>query len=94
MFAGSDPTPGRAFYAGPSRHFVTDSVHQNAEVPPANIALVYVGLNENERALDWLERAYREGWRHVIYLNMNPFYEPLRGHPRFERLLRQIGLDS
>lgn len=62
------------------------------EVPPANIALVYLGLDENERALDWLERAYREGWGHVIYLNMNPFYEPLRGHPRFERLLRQVGL--
>jgi tetratricopeptide (TPR) repeat protein len=29
-------------------------------VPPANFAMVYIGLGEKDRALEWLEKAYQE----------------------------------
>lgn len=61
-------------------------------VPPYYVALVYMGLGRRELALSWLEKANREGWGHVIYLNVYHGWAPLRGHPRFEQLLEDIGL--
>lgn len=61
-------------------------------IPPSTIATVYLGLGKEEQALDWMERAYEEGWGHVIYLGISPYWKPLHGHPRFERLARRIGL--
>ncbi len=61
-------------------------------VSPYGMAVVYVGLGENSRALEWLQIASEEhaGW--VIYLNVDPKFDPLRGEPKFEDLLRSVGL--
>jgi hypothetical protein len=60
-------------------------------VSPVAFALVCIGLGENERALDWAERAFddRRGW--LAYLTVNPMLDPLRGHPRFEALVKRVG---
>ena len=59
---------------------------------PVAFATILIGLGENERALDWLERAYdeRRGW--LAYLTVNPVLDPLRGNPRFEAMVRTMGL--
>jgi DNA-binding winged helix-turn-helix (wHTH) protein/TolB-like protein/Flp pilus assembly protein TadD len=56
-------------------------------VPPYAIALVHLGLDEHDAALEWLERA--EGARdvHLVFLPVDPKWDPLRGDPRFEALL-------
>lgn len=56
------------------------------------IALVYAGLKENDKALDWLERAYDDRSYHMIYIKIDPRLDPLRAHPRFQQLLRRVGL--
>jgi TolB-like protein/DNA-binding winged helix-turn-helix (wHTH) protein/Tfp pilus assembly protein PilF len=54
------------------------------------VALVYVGLNENDRAMTWLETAYQERFNPTILLR--PAFDPLRSDPRFQGLIRRIGL--
>jgi serine/threonine-protein kinase len=61
-------------------------------VSPVAFATILLGLGEIDRAFDWTERAYddRRGW--VAYLNVNPVMDDMRGHPRFEGLVRRMGL--
>lgn len=61
-------------------------------VPPYDMAQAYVALGNHERAMEWLERAYQERNDYIIYLRVDPFFEPLRSDPRFQALLRRINL--
>jgi hypothetical protein len=54
--------------------------------------MIYVGLGENDRAFEWLERAYRERDGMMTHLKVTPRIDPLRSDPRFEDLMRRIGL--
>jgi len=56
-------------------------------------ALIYVGLGENDRALEWLERAFQERSRGLAKLKADPRLDPLRGDKRFRDLLRRVGLE-
>jgi TolB-like protein/DNA-binding winged helix-turn-helix (wHTH) protein/Flp pilus assembly protein TadD len=60
-------------------------------VSPFHMALVYVGLGENEKALDWLDRAETERDPFLIYIKVDPNFDNLRGDLRFTNLLRGIG---
>jgi TolB-like protein/DNA-binding winged helix-turn-helix (wHTH) protein/predicted negative regulator of RcsB-dependent stress response len=55
------------------------------------IALIYVGLNEKDQAMAWLEKAYVERFNPGVL--MRPAFDPLRPDPRFQNLLRRIGLN-
>ena len=57
---------------------------------PGEIARVYVGLQEFDRAFEWLTRAVEDGssWT----LNVAVVWDPLRSDPRFPALLRKSGL--
>ena len=64
-------------------------------VSPSLLALDHLELGETERALDLLEASFeqRSGWL-MPFLAVYPPLDPLRGEPRFERLLRELGLPS
>jgi eukaryotic-like serine/threonine-protein kinase len=62
-------------------------------VSPYDIALVYVALGEYEDALDKIEEAIRERSNRVTAMKVDPALDPLRGDPRFRRLLAKTGLD-
>ena len=59
-------------------------------VPSAWIAIVYVGLGEKDQAFAWLEKAYED--RSLLYVKVDPMFDPLRPDPRFKDLLHRIGL--
>lgn len=61
-------------------------------VSPYDLAILYVGLGEKDKALEQLNRAYEEqsGW--IIYLKVEPVFDPLREEPGFKDLLRRVGL--
>jgi tetratricopeptide (TPR) repeat protein len=61
-------------------------------VSPVELATLYIGLGDNQRALDWVERAYdeRRGW--MAYLNVHPIVDSLRGEERFQSLVKKMGL--
>jgi DNA-binding winged helix-turn-helix (wHTH) protein/TolB-like protein/Flp pilus assembly protein TadD len=58
------------------------------------IATIYVALGEKEQAFQWLEKSYGERCFHQIYLKVWPEFDSLRSDPRFQDLLRRIGLLS
>jgi tetratricopeptide (TPR) repeat protein len=54
------------------------------------IATLYIYAGEEDRALDWLEIAYRERIQDLVYLNVQPKWDPLRIDPRFQVLLQKM----
>ncbi len=62
------------------------------EVSKAEIALIYAGLGEKERAFAWLEKAYQDRDSWLVYMKADPRFDPLRSDPRFQDLVRRVGL--
>jgi len=63
-----------------------------AFVEPFYVALVHIGLNDTDRALDLLEKSQQDGFPWMIHWNVSPRLDPIRSHPRFVALLRGAGL--
>lgn len=61
-------------------------------IPPTYFAIVYAGLGEKEKALDWLERAYDDRADLLTWVNVEPMLDDVRSDPRFQALTRKIGL--
>lgn len=57
-----------------------------------NIALIFTGLDDKDRAFEWLERAYQARASRLGWLAVLPEFDALRPDPRFRDLLRRIGL--
>ena len=57
------------------------------------IAGVYFRLGENEEGWKWLEKAYDERSYSLVLLKVDPFYDNIRSDPRFQALLKKIGLE-
>jgi Flp pilus assembly protein TadD len=59
---------------------------------PVNIAGVYAGLGDKDRALAMLERAYQHRYPRIWHLKLDQRFESLHSDPRFKDLLRRIGM--
>jgi tetratricopeptide (TPR) repeat protein len=68
-----------------------DAQGQERYVPAYDRAIIHVGLNQVDHALDWLQRAYDEHSSWISYLNVEPRLEPLRGDARFTELAGRLG---
>ncbi len=56
------------------------------------MALVYVGLNRNDQALQWLNTAYQERSNWLVWVKSDPRWNPIRQDKRFIRLASNVGL--
>jgi hypothetical protein len=56
--------------------------------------MIYLGLAEKHKALEWLEKAYQEHERLPFALRIDPVWDPIRSEPRFIELLRHMNLAS
>ena len=65
---------------------------KEAPVAPGYIAQVYVALGDRENALTWLERAYQQHSPTMLWLKIDPRFDSIRQEPRFQTLMRQVGL--
>ena len=61
-------------------------------VTPAAVTNVYIGLGNKDQAFAWLEKAFQERSYYLAHLKVSPTLDPLRSDPRFDDLLRRIGL--
>jgi serine/threonine protein kinase/tetratricopeptide (TPR) repeat protein len=62
----------------------------HAYISPFDIARVYVGLRDHDRAFAWLEKAYNERTRPMLSIKIDPRLDPLRPDPRFDALIRRM----
>jgi hypothetical protein len=56
------------------------------------MALAYLGVGNNDAALGSLEKAFVQRSNLLTTLKVEPVYDPLRDDPRFQELLRRVGL--
>jgi tetratricopeptide (TPR) repeat protein len=69
-----------------------ENLSQRRYVSPYWLGLVYAGLGDRARALELLGRAYEERDVWLTWLGVEPRFDGLRTEPRFQELLRDIGL--
>jgi DNA-binding winged helix-turn-helix (wHTH) protein/TolB-like protein/Tfp pilus assembly protein PilF len=62
-------------------------------VPPYHFAVVYNGLGERGKALDYLEKAFAEKNALMVFLKVEPMWNNLRNEPRFVSLLARMNFD-
>jgi adenylate cyclase len=56
-------------------------------------AAIYLGLGEKEKALDWLDKCYEDQESACWLLKVDPIYDSVRNEPRFQAILRKVGLE-
>lgn len=55
---------------------------------------IYMALGETDEGFAWYERAYEEHSPALMYLKVEPLWDPMRGDPRYEHLLERVGLED
>ena len=100
-------THGRAFYAAALGHayamagrkadaeHVLQTLSQQANkgyVSAFDVATIYAGLGEKDKAFAWLDKAATEHSSFLAYSKWEPRLDPLRSDPRFKQVLTRIGL--
>ncbi len=65
---------------------------QKSYVPAGAFINPYLGLRDYNEAFAGLERAYSEQSNILQFLKVHPFFHPIRGDPRFQDLVRRVGL--
>ena len=66
------------------------ALSRDGQVAPFNEALVYLGMGDKHRAIDYLERAYAANSEFLVWLGGDPLYDGLRSEPRFIALLKRL----
>jgi tetratricopeptide (TPR) repeat protein len=61
-------------------------------IPPTYFGMLYAGLGDKDKALEWLERAFQERADGLTWLNVEPMLDDMRSDPRFQNLVERIGL--
>jgi len=60
-------------------------------VPAYSYALLYMALGDKDKAIESLERSYREGaGLDVIFLKVDPMLDPFQKEPRFQALVAKV----
>ncbi len=62
-------------------------------VPPYNFAVIYNGLGESGKALDYLEKGFVEKDVRMAFLKVEPKWNNLRNEPRFIELIRRMNFE-
>jgi tetratricopeptide (TPR) repeat protein len=63
-------------------------------VSPYWVAVIHLGLNQSDEAIEWLGKACDERNAWLVYLRVNPVFASLRLDSRFEDLMERVGLGS
>jgi adenylate cyclase len=64
---------------------------QSRYVSAYSFAVMFLGLGDKERAIDEMERAYRErASKDVYWVKVDPLLDDLHGQPRFEALVQKV----
>jgi DNA-binding SARP family transcriptional activator/TolB-like protein/Tfp pilus assembly protein PilF len=70
------------------------TLRQERYVSPYHLAVVALGLGDQQQALDWLSRAAEEHADAFVLLSVEPKFDPLRTTPQFVELMRRTGLEQ
>ena len=85
---------GRSGQQGQARRALEEFEHVNRGqmVDPAVPVSAYAAVGDKDKAFAYLEKAYSEHSNIMTTLKVEPAFDSLRGDPRFQDLLRRVGL--
>jgi tetratricopeptide (TPR) repeat protein len=66
--------------------------NRTQQIDPGTLILANIGAGNNQAALDWLEKAYAQHSNIMTTIKVEPAFDPLRGDPRYQELLKRVGL--
>jgi eukaryotic-like serine/threonine-protein kinase len=67
-----------------------DQSHKHFVTPYAT-ALIYLGLGDKEKTLDFLARSFNERSNWLVWLLQDPRWDAMRSEPRFQEIVRKVG---
>ncbi len=87
---------GKAGRAKEARQILDDltKLAEHKYIAPHFFAGIHIGLGENARAVEYLDKSYKEHSHWLTYLHLDPSMDDLRNDPRFQDLLRRVGLPA
>jgi TolB-like protein/DNA-binding winged helix-turn-helix (wHTH) protein/Tfp pilus assembly protein PilF len=87
---------GRAGHSVQARRALEQllKLYRRQPIGPDPVLWAYIGLGDKDKAFLWFEKAYAEHSNALISLRVNPAYDSLRVDPRFQSLMRRVGLSS
>jgi serine/threonine protein kinase/Tfp pilus assembly protein PilF len=89
---------GHAYAISGQRRLAEESLARLKEqsthryVAPYDIAVVYAGLKETDQVFKYLEMAYADRSFWMALLKADPRFDPIRGDPRYQDILRRMHL--
>jgi serine/threonine-protein kinase len=61
-------------------------------VPAYGFGMAYAALGDKDQAFQWLERSFQDGGWEITFLKVDPALDSLRSDPRFNDLVKRVGL--
>ncbi|MBT8287416.1 MAG: hypothetical protein KJO00_05330 [Bacteroidia bacterium] len=59
-------------------------------IDPVSIGVIYMGLGDNDMAMEYFEQGYKSHSPWMVYLKRGPPFDPIRGDSRFEKLIQKL----
>jgi TolB-like protein/DNA-binding winged helix-turn-helix (wHTH) protein len=59
---------------------------------PFEVALVAIMKGDHSLALDWLEKSYQHHDYWMLFINVDPEYDPIHSDPRFQAIVHRLGV--
>jgi serine/threonine-protein kinase len=72
----------------------TETMATKAYIPPSTLALGYVGLDDWDAAFRWWDQAVEARDPLIVPIKTFPFFDPVRGDPRYRAILRRMNLSE
>ncbi len=69
-----------------------EQLNRRREMDAAPMFVAYVGMGKKDEAFAWLQKGYVEHSPALTALRVDPLYDPQRSDPRFQDLMRRVGL--
>ena len=69
-----------------------ERMYSRRQIDPAPMFVAHIGMNNKDKAFAWLQKAYLEHSSALTALRVDPIYDSLRDDPRFQELMRGVGL--
>lgn len=67
-------------------------IQKNNYVSPFYFATIYMGLNDTDKTFEYLEKAYQDRSRLLAWLKVAKEFKPLHADPRFQDLVKRVGI--
>jgi TolB-like protein/DNA-binding winged helix-turn-helix (wHTH) protein/Tfp pilus assembly protein PilF len=69
-----------------------EQLYRRRPLDPGPILLAHIGMGDKDQAFYWFEKSYLAHSTMLTTLKVEPIYDPLRNDPRFQELMRRVGL--